>query len=268
MQRICRSVFRSKSTRQRQEERHATSVTTITTIGIVVLLFLSFALVVLVSVASASIVDRNYTRDGGWIKYEGKIPSNYKNEGTKVLAFEGEKIYFINNETRKKVVITGLYEDDADTRPGCKDHPPVEVDKPWDCTENSYYFKVTEITEAGNKSSIGGWFGAKAHSFTLELEKKEVQEDEIFTLDMKKNNKMGGVMKLSIKKDDYLITNISGEYIDEIPLRYDNETEFTGYDGHGDVGVDSDENGTLVFNTTELNMKEGSYAIFLEDFAT
>jgi len=243
-------------------------MTTLMTIAVVVLLLFSIALV-LVSVASADIAGRTYTREGGLVTYDGTLDSGgYEKEPIKVLVFEGEKIYFVNAATwPEDIIVTGPYDDDGDTKSGCKDYPRVEAGEPWDCTEDNYYFKVTEVTETGNMSSSGGWFGADAHSFTLELEKEEVREDEIFTLKMKKNNKMGGVMKLSIKKDDYLITNLSGTYINEIPLRYDNETEFTGYDGHDDVGVDFDGNGTLDFNTTELHMKEGSYTIIIEDFA-
>ena len=230
------------------------------------LLLLSITLV-LVSVARADIADiRTFTREGGVVTYNDTLDSGgYEKETIKVLVFEGEKIYFVNAATGPEdIIVTGPYEDDGDTEPGCKDYPLVEANTSWDCSEDDDYFSVTEAADR----SIGGWFGADDHSFTLELEKEEVRERENFTLTMKKNNKMGGVMKLTIKdEDEFLITNVSGTYINEIPIRYDNETKFTGYDGHEDVGI-SFKNGTLVFDTVGLNMKEGEYIIILEDFAT
>ena len=235
------------------------------TIAMVILLFLSIALV-LVSVARADVEGRTYTREGGVITYNGTLDlGGYEKEPIKVLVFEGEKIYFENAATGPEdIIVTGPYDDDGDTKSGCKDYPRVEAGMPWDCSEDNYYFKVWEA----DNPDIGGWFGADDHSFRLELEKEEVREGENFKLKMEKNNKMGGVMKLTIKdEDEFVITNLSGTYITEIPIRYDNETDFTRYDGHEDVGI-SFEGGVLVFDTTELNMKEGEYAIILEDFAT
>jgi len=236
------------------------------TFVMMVLLLLSIALV-LVSVARADIADiRTFTREGGVVTYNDTLDSGgYEKETIKVLVFEGEKIYFVNAATGPEdIIVTGPYEDDGDTEPGCKDYPLVEANTSWDCSEDDDYFSVTEAADR----SIGGWFGAEDHSFTLELENEEVREHENFTLKMKKNNKMGGVMKLTIKdEDEFLITNVSGTYINEIPIKYDNETDFTGYDGHEDAGI-SFKNGTLVFDTVELNMKEGVYTIILEDFAT
>lgn len=239
--------------------------TTLMAIVMLGLLFLFIAFM-LVSVASADIVGRNYTREGGWITYAGNIGKGFEDEPNKILVFEGKKIYFINEtNVSNAVIVSGPYEYDGDTESGCKDYPVVEANKAWDCNEHYDYFSVKEAADRG----IGGWFGADDHSFTLELEKEEVRECENFKLKMKKNNKRGGVMKLTIKdEDEFVITNVNGTYINEIPIRYNNETDFTGYDKHeGVVGI-SFENGMLVFNTTKLNMKEGEYTIILEDFAT
>jgi len=256
-------VFR---TAEKCEERQVTTLSTLMTFVMMALLLLSLTLV-FVSVARADIADiRTFTREGGVVTYNGTLNSGgYEKEPIKVLVFEGEKIYFENAATGSEdLIVTGPYDDDGDTKSGCKDYPRVEAGTPWDCSEDNYYFKVWEA----DNPDIGGWFGADDHSFSLELEKEEVREGEIFTLKMKKNNKMGGVMKLTIKdEDEFLITNVSGTYINKIPIKYDNETDFTGYDGHEDVGI-SFENGALVFDTTEFNMKEGEYTIILEDFAT
>lgn len=258
-QRICRSVWK-------HEEKQVTTLTTLTTIVMVVLLVLCFA-VVLVSVASADIVGRDYTREGGVVTYEGILKTastsdGYDTEPNQILVFKGEKIKFKNTSEFKDIIVTGPFDADGDSKDS-KPSPRIVAGEPWDCTKKSYYYKVTEA----DNPSIGGWFGVRGQSFTLELEKSEVREDEKFTLEMDENNKMEGVMKLSIKKDDYFITNLNGTYINEISIRYDNDTEFRRYDEHEDVGI-SFENGTLVFDTTELNMKEGSYTIYLEDFAT
>jgi hypothetical protein len=253
-----------------REERHVTTLSALVTIVMVVLLLLSTALV-LVSVARADIEGRNFTREGGTVIYVGKLRNEsaadgYDTEPNKILVFEGEKIYFKNKllPGEEDIIVTGPYDGDGDTQSGIKDYPRIEAGKPWYCSEDDDYFQVTE---ADNRS-IGGWFGVSDHSFTLELEKEEIQEREHFNLTLKKNDKMGGVMKLTIKdEDEFLITNVSGTYINEIPIRYDNETDFSGYDEHEPVGI-SFENGTLVFDTTELNMKEGEYTIILEDFAT
>jgi hypothetical protein len=243
-------------------------MSTLTTIAVVSLLFLSFA-VVLVSVASADIVGRTYTREGGVVTYVGTLRTGssrdgYDTEPNQILVFKGEKIYFKNATTGPKdIIVAGPYDADGDSKDTKPFHPTV-AGEPWDCTKKSNYYKVTEA----DNPSIGGWFGVRSQSFTLKLKKSEVRENEKFTLEMDKNNKMEGVMKLSIKKDDYLITNLGSTYINDIPIRYDNDTKFRRYDDeHEDVWI-SFENGTLVFDTTELNMKEGIYTIYLEDFAT
>ena len=262
-QRFCRSVWK-------HEERHVTTLTTLTTIAVAVLLVLCFA-VVLVSVASADIVGRDYTREGGVVTYNGTLRTagssdGYDTEPNQILVFKGEKIYFENKMYEHQgIKVSGPYDADGDSK-NSKPSPLIKAGDPWDCTKNSNYYKVWE----NETPDIGGWFGVRGHSFSSELEKEEVQEDEIFTLKMEENNKMEGVMKLSIKKDDYLITNLSGKYIDEIEIWYVDETNFSRYgdDRHKGVGVSFDKNGSLLFDTTELNMKEGSYKIFLEDTAT
>ena len=261
-QRICRSVWK-------HEERHITTMSALMTIAMVVLLLFSIALV-LVSVASADIEGRNYTREGGWVTYSGTLKTGssdgYDTEPNQILVFKGEKIYFENKMYEHHgIKVSGPYDADGDSK-NSKPSPLIKAGDPWDCTKNSNYYKVWE----NETPDIGGWFGVRGHSFSLELEKEEVQEDEIFTLKMEENNKMEGVMKLSIKKDDYLITNLSGKYIDEIEMGYVDETNFSRYgdDRHKGVGVSFDKNGSLLFDTMELNMKEGSYKIFLEDTAT
>ncbi|MCK4732548.1 MAG: hypothetical protein KAT65_08820, partial [Methanophagales archaeon] len=260
MQRFCRSV-------EKHEERQVTTLSTLMTIAMVVLLLLSLTLV-FVSVARADIEGRNFTKDGGWVTYNGTLATGgYEKETTKIMVFEGEKIYFMNEtNVSNDVIITGPYDDDADTKSGCKDYPRVEADAPWDCTEDNYYFKVTEEDD----ETIGGWFGADDHSFTLELEKEEVQESENFNLTLKKNNKRGGVMKLTIEDSEgYSIMNESGTDIYEIRIEYKNEMEFFNFSQDQEpVGGISIEDNKLVFNVSELDMEEGKYKIILEDYAT
>ena len=260
MQRFCRSV-------EKHEERQVTTLSTLMTIAMVVLLLLSLTLV-FVSVARADIEGRNFTKDGGWVTYNGTLATGgYEKETTKIMVFEGEKIYFMNEtNVSNDVIITGPYDDDADTKSGCKDYPRVEADAPWDCTEDNYYFKVTEEDD----ETIGGWFGADDHSFTLELEKEEVQESENFNLTLKKNNKRGGVMKLTIEDSEgYSIMNESGMDIYEIRIEYKNEMEFFNFSQDQEpVGGISIEDNKLVFNVSELDMEEGKYKIILEDYAT
>jgi len=261
-QRICRSVGK--------HERHVLTLSTLMTIVMVVLLLLSIALV-LVSVARADIVNRTFTREGGVVTYAGELrcgtDDGFEDEPNKIIVFEGEKIKFKNEMTgAQDIIITGPYDDDGDTKSGCKDYPPVTKNTSWDCSEDNYYFKVWE--EVANPD-IGGWFGADEHSFSLELEKKEkVRERENFNLTMKKNNKREGVMKLTIEDDSgYSIMNESGTDIYEILIEYKNDTEFSNF-YQEPVGGTNFEDNKLVFNTSELDMKEGKYKIILEDYAT
>ena len=232
------------------------------TIAMVVLLLLSLTLV-LVSVASADIVKRTYTEKGGVVTYEGKLDSKgkgYEKETVKILVFEGEEIFFENNDSATgpvNVKITGPYDYDGDTKSGCKD-TDVNASDSWECSEDNYYFKVWEV----DNSTIGGWFQADEHSFKLELENEKVREGQNFTLEMKKNNKGEGVMKLEIEDD-------KGPIQDEIKVNYTNEREFKGFaEGKENVIGIHIKDKDLVFNTSELEMDAGKYTIKLEDYAT
>jgi hypothetical protein len=237
------------------------------TIAMVVLLLLSLTLV-FVSVARADIADvRTFTREGGVITYSGTLNSGgFEKETIKILVFEGEEIYFEKTTGPEDIIVTGPYDDDGDTKSGCKDYPRVKAGTPWDCSETKYYFKVTEA----DNPDIGGWFGADDHSFSLELEKEEVRESENFNLTLKKNNKRGGVMKLTIEDSEgYSIMNENGTDIYEILIEYKNEMEFFNFSQDQEpVGGISIEDNKLVFNASELDMEEDEYTIILEDYAT
>ncbi|NMX22280.1 hypothetical protein C5S30_07690, partial [ANME-1 cluster archaeon GoMg4] len=270
MQRICRSLGK-------HEEKHVLTLSTLITIVIVALLLLSIALV-LVSVARADIVGRTFTKDGGVVTYNNTLDfsmtgtkGGFTDEPNKILVFEGEKINFENATTgAEDIIVTGPYDYDGDTKSGCKDYPQVTKNTSWDCSEDNYYFKVCEVANLPD-ICIGGWFCADKQSFRLELEKKEkVRERENFNLTMKKNNRREGVMKLTIEDaEGYSIMNESGTDIYEILIEYKNDTKFSKfYQEQESVGGISFEDNKLVFNTSELDMKEGKYKIILEDHAT
>jgi hypothetical protein len=238
----------------------------ITGVAVVIAIVTAIVLIIFSSIplASANAIGRTFDREGGVLKYEGELPSSANAESTSISIYKGEKIKFVNAATRSSVDVTvsGPYKDDGDKKSGCSDYH-VEKNKSWDSSgmKTGYFFKVTE------KNSVGCWFGIEEQSFELKLEKDKVQEDESFDLELKESNKEGGVMKLTIDEDKFAIMNVNGTKIDEIPIRYD-ESGFDGYDEHEPVYGIRFENGTLAFDTGELNMNDGKYEILLEDFAT
>lgn len=239
-------------------------------VAVVIAIVAAIVLIIFSSIplASATAIERTFDREGGVLKYKGELPSSANDESISISIYKGEKIYFVNAATRSSVdvIVSGPYKDDGDKRSGCKDYS-VKANKSWDSSgmKTGYFFKVTEK----NDTSVGCWFGIEEQSFELKLEKDKdkVQEDESFDLELKESNKEGGVMKLTIDEDKFAIMNVNGTKIDEIPIRYD-ESGFVDYDEHEPVYGIRFENGTLVFDTGELNMNDGKYEILLEDFAT
>lgn len=238
----------------------------ITGVAVVIAIITAIMLIIFSSMplASANAIERTFDREGGVLKYEGELPSSANAESISISIYKGEEIYFVNAATRSSVDVTvsGPYKDDGDKKSGCKDYS-VKANKSWDSSgmKTGYFFKVTE------KNGVGCWFGIEEQSFELKLEEDKVQEDESFDLELKESNKVGGVMKLTIDEDKFAIMNVNGTKIDEIPIRYD-ESGFVDYDKHEPVYGIRFENGTLVFDTGELNMNDGKYKIILEDFAT
>jgi len=223
------------------------------------ILLIAFSLAPL---ASASAVKRTFDIEGGKLYYKGTLPDDANHESISISVYKGEEIYFENTTIGLPVavIVSGPYYDDGDKKSGCKDYS-VKVNESWDSSgmKTEYFYKVVE-----ENTTVGCWFGIVSHSFELELEKEKVQEGESFDLELKTNNKEGGVMKLGIEEDKFAIMNVDGRKIKEIPVGY-NETGFAEY-----VDVEGIEfkNGTLVFDTTKLNMKEEEYKIILEDYAT
>jgi len=238
------------------------AVTAVITVVMAIIL-ITFSLVPL---ASASAVERTFDREGGVLYYADALPKDANAESKSISVYKGEEIYFESTTTGHSVgvVVSGPYNEDGDKKSGCKDYP-VEKGKLWDSSgmNTGYFYYVVEK----NDTRVGCWFGIEDHSFDLKLEKEKAQEDESFDLEMKTNNKEGGVMKLTIEEDEFAIMNVNGTKINEIPVRYD-ETGFVGYDGYEHVEGIEFKNGTFVFDTTKLNMKEEDYKIILEDFAT
>jgi hypothetical protein len=165
------------------------------------------------------------------------------------------------------VVVTGPYTKEGEKysgRPFTKEAlVPGEV---WDSEGKSTegYFEVTD------QYGAGGWFEMMEHSFTVDVvgKREKVQEGRGFHIQVRENEKDGGVMKLSIEDDDgYSITTRAGTDIYELPIGYDNNgfTDFTAWTARG-IAVAADQ--TLSFDTADLDMVKGKYTIILEDSAT
>ncbi|MDF2956775.1 MAG: hypothetical protein OD814_000397 [Candidatus Alkanophagales archaeon MCA70_species_1] len=234
------------------------------TLSAVLLIFIFSFL--FVTVADASVIKRNFTAEGGYLWFAGALPDCPDDESKKLVVYEGEEIYFVDeNGNFVDVIVSGPYEHDGDAKSGCKDYE-VQAGEPWDTSgvKTGYFFKVVEKAD----ESIGGWFGIERHSFNIELEKERVQEGESFTLCLKKNNKERGVFKLTIEDDDgFSITNEEGMDVYEILIEYE-ERNFREF-AEGEVaGIDFTADGELVFDTALLKMEDGEYKIILEDCAT
>lgn len=264
--------MKKKTVEKGEEEMPRRRIFTAATIIAIVLVLVVISIELLsVPVATAYIVERNFTKEGGWIFYKGALPDDYEDEANKVMVFEGERIFFMNRTTHvsKDVIVSGTYTKAGSPRSGHREFPPVVAGTPWVSTEDGHFLKVVEA-EADNPE-IGGWFAADDHSFRLELEKEKVREDENLTLRIERNNKKAGVMKLSIEDEEgFLIKTRNGTFLNEILIWYENETEFSGFYDRDDAisGISFDDDGALVFDARQLNMREGEYKIILADYAT
>jgi len=239
-------------------------------VAAVVIAIMAVVLIAFSSTISAKAVDRTYNKVGGVITYTGKLPSDADAETNAITVYEGEEIYFRNKSTNisSNVIVSGPYDHDGDKKSGCADYS-VSVGKPWDSDGmKTGYFKVVE-----KNTDIGCWFSVDKQSFSLELEDTKVREKESFNLSLKTNDKKGGVMKLTIEDDEgYSITNKNGTDIYEVLVNY---TEYRAFDsdpvdadGNLVDGIIHNAKGELVFDSKQLDMKEGTYTIILEDYAT
>ena len=231
-------------------------------------ILLAFFLFLFVSVAEASIVERNFTAEGGYLWFAGALPGCPDDESKKLVVYEGEEIYFVSESGDfVDVIVSGPYEHDGDAKSGCKDYE-VRAGEPWDTSgmKTGYFFKVVEEAD----ESVGGWFGVERHSFSIELEKERVQEGERFTLRLKKNDKECGVFKLTIEDDDgFSITNEEGVDVYEILIEYEERNFRRFAKGQAEVaGINFTVDGELVLDTALLKMEDGEYKIILEDCAT
>lgn len=180
----------------------------------------------------------------------------------------GEKIKFFNlmNDSFACVYVEGPYTKKGNQYSGyVLERKSVPVGEEWDAEgkKTSGYFKVED--DYGNV----GWFQVAKHKFNLELKKKKVQEKESFNLTLKSNDRDKGVMKLTIEDDEgFSIMNVNGTEIYEILIEYKNGTEFSNFSQEPVGGISFTEDKKLVFNTSQLDIKEGKYKIILEDYAT
>lgn len=240
-------------------------------VAAVVIAIMAVVLIAFPSTASAKAVDRTYNKVGGEITYNGKLPRDADAETNAITVYEGEEIYFRNESTNisSNVTVSGPYDHEGDKKSGCADYS-VSAGKPWDSDGmKTGYFKVVEK----KNTDIGCWFSVDKQSFSLELEDTKVREKESFNLSLKTNDKKGGVMKLTIEDDEgYSITSANGTDIYEVLVNY---TEYRAFDsdpvdadGNLVDGIIHNAKGELVFDSKQLEMKEGTYTIILEDYAT
>ena len=240
------------------------------TFVLVLVLLVAAVLVLLPSVGSASFINRTFTPAGGTLAYSGSFADKPKQEpATSILTVYGcEKIVFQSSTNGSiPVVVTGPYTKEGEKysgRPFTKESlVPGEA---WDSEGKSTegYFEVID------QYGAGGWFEMMKHSFTVDVvgKREKVQEGKSFHIQVRENEKDGGVMKLSIEDDDgYSITTRAGTDIYELPIGYDNNgfTDFTAWTARG-IAVAVDQ--TLSFDTAELDMVKGKYTVILEDSAT
>ncbi|MCW3130288.1 MAG: hypothetical protein N2V75_09360, partial [Methanophagales archaeon] len=239
-------------------------------VAAVLIVIMAVVLIAFSSTVSAKAVDRTYNKVGGVITYTGKLPRDADAETKAITVYEGEEIYFRNESTNisSNVTVSGPYDHDGDKKSGCADYS-ITANESWDSDGmKTGYFKVVE-----KDTDIGCWFSVDKQSFSLELEDTKVREKESFNLSLKTNDKKGGVMKLTIEDNDgYSITSADGTDIYEVLVNY---TEYRAFDsapvdadGNLVDGIKHNAKGELVFDTKQLDMKEGKYTIILEDHAT
>ena len=248
--------------------------------AVVITVVTAIVLIAFSSTVSAESCDRNYTDIGGVLWYEGElIHAEKPNKAGKILnVYEGEKILFLNMTNNKSVAVTvsgpcewdGDREEDYDVY-----HVPAEGVFDTSGKSEGYY-----VVKEDSNPEVGGWFNLREHSIEVELveEKEKVQEGENFSIRIKKgeNARLRGVMKLTVEDEEgYSIMNVDNEDIYDILVAYRDKEDFIGFaDTQKHVRGIYFENGELVFNTGELNMKGGikkdewTYTIILEDYAT
>jgi len=226
----------------------------------------SIVLIAFSSTASAESFDRTYTTDGGVLWYEGTLRHNERpnRAGTILHVYEGEKILFLTRTLNESIAVTvsGPCEWDGDLYNEYEEYA-VLAGEVWDAEgkPTKGYFRVMDA------DGYGGWFKVRRHEIRVELvgKKEKVQEGEIFSLELKKNNRKQGVLKLTIEDDEgFSIMNVDGVDIYEILIAYD-ELDLVGFAVVEGINF---KDGKLVFETSKLNMKEGKYKIILEDYAT
>jgi hypothetical protein len=222
------------------------------------------------STASASLSSRTFTAMGGAISYEGTFEEEPGDEpaASILTVYGGEEIVFFNaTNGSAPVIVSGPYTKDGKKYSGEPfKKETLEPGEEWDSEEKPTkgYF---EIEDAYGE---GGWFEIIKHSFTVELvgKRERVQEGKHFSLRLRGNEKEQGVMKLTIEDDEgYSITNANGTDVYKILIAY-NETVFADFADAPVEGLQFTADNELVFDTSTLDMKEGTYTIVLEDVAT
>jgi hypothetical protein len=222
------------------------------------------------STASASLSSRTFTAMGGAISYEGAFEEEPGDEpAASILTVHGgEEIVFFNaTNGSAPVIVSGPYTKDGKKYSGEPfKKETLEPGEEWDSEEKPTkgYF---EIEDAYGE---GGWFEIIKHSFTVELvgKRERVQEGKHFSLRLRGNEKEQGVMKLTIEDDEgYSITNANGTDVYKILIAY-TEAVFADFADAPVEGLQFTEENELVFDTSTLDMEEGTYTIVLEDVAT
>ncbi|PXF51731.1 MAG: hypothetical protein C4B55_05080 [Candidatus Methanophagaceae archaeon] len=272
---------RKSSRRKKRKKGFCVSVT------LVAFAVLAVVLLALSSTASAKSVRRNYTDDGegGFLWYNETDSSSTAEHASPIPKFyEGEKIYFLNNASNKSenVSVSGPWNDDEPVK---DEGEEVKAGEFWDSegrSTNKYYY-VKDSSGDG-----GGWLKLEKQSLKVEIVGKEdnkktkVVEGNEFNLRLKKNEKEGGVLKMTIenKENKNRIEDEKGTEIYEVLVRY-SWKDFLPYDDKTNrivvsadktkviKGVQINEDKRLVFNTSHLKMEGGEeYTIRLEDYAT
>ncbi|MBN1455178.1 MAG: hypothetical protein JW945_02845 [Methanomicrobia archaeon] len=220
------------------------------------------------STAMASLINRTFTATGGTIIYEGWFGEEPKQESaTDILTvYSGEKVAFqqFMNGSRP-VVVSGPYTKSGEKYSGVPFRKEtLDSGAVWDSEGKSQegYFNVEDA------NGEGGWFEMIAHSFTVELVERRIQEGTSFRLRLQGNEKEAGVLKLTVMDcDGYALTTANGTDVYEILVTYDT-TGFAGFSNVPVRGIQVTEEQALEFDTTTLTMDAGKYLISFEDCAT
>jgi len=268
-----------------KEEEEGMHMKTVIGAAAVITVVMAIVLIAFSSTAYASFIDRTFTPSGGTLNYTGSFnesepedepPANillvYNWESGKKVG--GEEITFFNlsSGTNVSVYVEGPYTKTKKQFSGYDvETEAVPAGEGWSAEgrKTSGYFMVWD------ENKRGGWFQVVKQKFSVELggEREKVQEGKNFSLRLKSNNKEGKVMKLTIKDTEgYSIMNFKDIDIYEVLVNYTKKKEFDSdpvdAEGKRVDGIKHDEEGNLVFNTSQLDMTEGKYEIILEDSAT